>query len=386
MDAAGTADAICHENRDMRLIIAGGGTGGHLFPGVALAEELRSRDPSAAVRFVGTARGIEARVLPELGWELVLIEVSGLKTVGALGALRGMMRLPRALMQARRVVREFSPDVVVGVGGYASGPVVLMARLMGVKTAILEQNSLPGLANKILGRFVHAVFLAFAETRRFFRPAKILMTGNPIRRDIRLALQAAGAAGDPVGGRERRLRLFVFGGSQGAAALNDIVADAAGVLAGRGVAVDVVHQTGDAHLEATRARYEVAGVAADLRPFINDMAAEYRRADLVIARAGATTVAELGVVGRPAILVPYPFAADNHQEVNAREMAQAGAALMFRQTELTAEKLADAVADLAAHPERLAQMGSAMKALGKPQAAAAILDWCSGAEAGTSTR
>jgi UDP-N-acetylglucosamine--N-acetylmuramyl-(pentapeptide) pyrophosphoryl-undecaprenol N-acetylglucosamine transferase len=386
MDAARTADAICHEDRDMRLIIAGGGTGGHLFPGVALAEELRSRDPAAPVRFVGTARGIEARVLPELGWDLVLIEVSGLKTVGALGALRGVLRLPRALLQARRVVREFSPDVVVGVGGYASGPVVLMARLMGVRTAILEQNSLPGLANKILGRFVHAVFLAFAETRRFFKPGKILMTGNPIRRDIRLALQAAGAADDALGGAERRLRLFVFGGSQGASALNDIVADAAGVLAGRGVAVDIVHQTGDAHLEATRARYQAAGVAADLRPFIVDMAAEYRRADLVIARAGATTVAELGVVGRPAILVPYPFAADNHQEVNAREMAQAGAALMFRQAELTAERLAGAVADLAAHPERLARMGSAMKALGKPQAAAAILDWCSGAEAGTSKR
>ena len=367
----------------MRLIIAGGGTGGHLFPGVALAEELRSRDPSAAVRFVGTARGIEARVLPGLGWELVLIEVSGLKTVGALGAVRGLLRLPRALLQARRVVREFAPDVVVGVGGYASGPVVLMARLMGVKTAILEQNSLPGLANKILGRFVHAVFLAFTETRRFFKPSKILMTGNPIRRDIRLALQAASAEAPAS---TDRLRLFVFGGSQGAAALNDLVADAAGALAARGVAVDVVHQTGDAHLEATRARYRAAGVTADLRPFIVDMAGEYRRADLVIARAGATTVAELGVVGRPAILVPYPFAADNHQEVNAREMAQAGAALMFRQTELTADKLAEAVAELAAHPERLAQMGSAMKALGKPAAAAEILDWCAGAEDGSSKR
>jgi len=371
-------DRICYEGRDMRLIIAGGGTGGHLFPGVALAEELRSRDPDSAVRFVGTARGIEARVLPELGWDLVLIEVSGLKTVGALGALRGLLRLPRALWQARRVVREFGPDVVVGVGGYASGPVVLMARLMGVRTAILEQNSLPGLANKILGRFVHAVFLAFGETRRFFAPRKILMTGNPIRRDIRLALQAApGAGSDPA---PQPLRLFVFGGSQGASALNDIVADAAGLLASRGVAVDVVHQTGEAHLEATRARYAAGGATADLRAFIKDMAAEYRRADLVIARAGATTVAELGVVGRPAILVPYPFAADNHQEVNAREMAQAGAALMFRQKDLTAEKLADAVAELATHPESLARMGSAMKALGKPQAAAAILDWCSASQ------
>jgi len=366
----------------MRLIIAGGGTGGHLFPGVALAEELRAREPAAAVRFVGTSRGIEARVLPELGWELVLIEVSGLKTVGALGALRGVLRLPRALLQARRVVKAFDPDVVVGVGGYASGPVVLMARLMGVKTAILEQNSLPGLANKILGRFVHAVFLAFAETRRFFKPGKILMTGNPIRRDILLALQASSSAPAPASASSSAdaaepLRLFAFGGSQGAAALNLIVADAVGLLTARGVGVDVVHQTGDAHLEATRVRYQAAGASADLRPFIKDMAAEYRRADLVIARAGATTVAELGVVGRPAILVPYPFAADNHQEINAREMADAGAALMYRQSELSPEKLADAVADLAAHRERLARMGSAMKALGKPGAAAAILDWCS---------
>src|SRR5688572_9743498 len=153
----------------MRLLIAGGGTGGHLFPGVALAEELRARDPDAAIQFVGTARGIEARVLPELGWDLVLIEVSGLKTVGALGALRGMVRLPRALWQSRRAVKRFKPDVVIGVGGYASGPVVLRARLMGIRTGVLEQNSLPGFTNKILGRFVHGVFLHFDETRKFFK-------------------------------------------------------------------------------------------------------------------------------------------------------------------------------------------------------------------------
>jgi UDP-N-acetylglucosamine--N-acetylmuramyl-(pentapeptide) pyrophosphoryl-undecaprenol N-acetylglucosamine transferase len=357
----------------MRLLIAGGGTGGHLFPGVALAEELRAREPDAAVRFVGTARGIEARVLPELGWDLVLIEVSGLKTVGALGALRGLFRLPRALWQSRRVLKEFQPDVVVGVGGYASGPVVLMARLRGIRTGVLEQNSIAGFTNKLLGKVVHAVFLHFAETRRFFKAKKILMTGNPIRRDIRLALEA-GSAAAPASGAA--LRVFAFGGSQGAQALNDIVADAMAILNGRGLAVEIVHQTGNAHLERTQERYKKAGMKADVRAFIKDMAAEYRRADLVIARAGATTVAELGVVGRPAILVPYPFAADNHQEINAREMAEAGAALMFKQSELGPEKLADVVADLAAHPETLGRMGSAMKALGKPRAAADILDWC----------
>ena len=361
-------------------MIAGGGTGGHLFPGVALAEELRAREPEAPVRFVGTARGIEARVLPGLGWDLVLIEVSGVKTVGALGALRGLLRLPRAFLQARRVVKQFRPDVVVGVGGYASVPVVVMARLMGVRTGILEQNSLPGLANKVLGRFAHAVFLAFEETRRFFKPKKILMTGNPIRREIRVALAAAGDGAAPAAAAGAPFHLFVFGGSQGAAALNIVVAEAAKVLAARGVALSIVHQTGEANLEPTRILYEAGGVAADLRTFIADMAAEYRRADLVIARSGATTVAELGVVGKAAILVPYPFAADNHQEVNAREMADAGAALMFRQSELTGEVLADAIAGLAADRERLATMGRAMRALGRPQAAAAILDWCAGGQ------
>ncbi len=358
----------------MRLLIAGGGTGGHLFPGVALAEELRAREPEAAIRFVGTARGIEARVLPELGWDLVLIEVSGLKTVGALGAMRGLLRLPKALWQSRQVIKAFVPDVVVGVGGYASGPVVLMARLMGVKTGILEQNSVAGFTNKLLGKVVHAVFLHFAETRRFFKEKKILMTGNPIRRDIRLALEA-GSPGSGSGS-EKAFRIFAFGGSQGAQAVNEIVADAMALLEQRGVNVSLVHQTGQANLEKTQERYAKAGMKADVRAFIKDMAAEYRRADLVVARAGATTVAELGVVGRPAILVPYPFAADNHQEVNAREMADAGAALMFRQSELTAEKLAASVAELARNREALAKMGSAMKALGKPRAAADILDWC----------
>ena len=369
-------------------MIAGGGTGGHLFPGVAVAEEITARDPEAAVQFVGTSRGIEARVLPELGWELKLIEVSGIKTVGALGALRGMLSIPRALWQSRKLLKAFSPDAVLGVGGYASGPVVLMARLMGIRTAILEQNSIPGLTNKILGRFAHRVFLAFDETRRFFKAKKIAMSGNPIRADIRARLTAP----DPSeGGREpgrvennrgpvddsgdRPLRLFVFGGSQGAVAVNELACGAAALLAERGVPLDIVHQTGERDLEATRERYRAAGIEADVRAFITDMATEYHRSDLVISRSGATTIAELGVVGKPAILVPYPFAADNHQVTNAAEMAAGGAALVFEQSETTAESLAGAIAELAADPDRRRRMGSAMKALGHPGASAAIADW-----------
>jgi UDP-N-acetylglucosamine--N-acetylmuramyl-(pentapeptide) pyrophosphoryl-undecaprenol N-acetylglucosamine transferase len=364
----------------MRLLIAGGGTGGHLFPGVALAEELRARDPDAPVLFVGTARGIEARVLPELGWELALIEVSGLKTVGVVGVLRGLLRIPRALLQARRVVKRFGPDVVIGVGGYASGPVVLVARLMGVRSAILEQNSIPGLANKILGKLVHVVFLAFEETRRYFRRSKIRMTGNPIRRGILLQLTSASAASTSdaaPAATPGALRLFVFGGSQGAKAINELVPAAAALLAARGVALSIVHQTGTGDLEASRARYAAAGVEVDLRPFIQDMASEYARADLVVARSGATTVAELAVVGKPAILIPFPHAADNHQEINAREMADAGAAIMLLQAQLTAELLAEVIGSMATEPERLARMTAAMKRLGRPRAAAEIIDWAS---------
>jgi UDP-N-acetylglucosamine--N-acetylmuramyl-(pentapeptide) pyrophosphoryl-undecaprenol N-acetylglucosamine transferase len=356
----------------MRLLIAGGGTGGHLFPGVAVAEEVRARDPAAPVLFVGTARGIEARVLPGLGWELALIEVSGLKTVGALGAARGLARLPRALAQSLRLVRRFDPDAVLGVGGYASGPVVLAARLLGHRTAILEQNSIPGLANRILGRGVGTVFLAFDETRRFFRADKIVMSGNPIRAAIRDALAA------PRPPRGARPHLFVFGGSQGAVALNQLVADGLALVAARGPAPTVLHQTGEADLEATRARYRAAGIDADCRPFVVDMAAEYRRADLVIARAGATTVAELTCVGVPALLVPYPHAADDHQTINAGELARAGAARLLRQAELTPARLADEIERTLADPAALARMGSAMNALGRPRAAATIVDWCEG--------
>jgi UDP-N-acetylglucosamine--N-acetylmuramyl-(pentapeptide) pyrophosphoryl-undecaprenol N-acetylglucosamine transferase len=354
----------------MRLLIAGGGTGGHLFPGVALAEELRAREPDAAIRFVGTRRGLEARVLPELGWDLALIEVSGLKTVGALGAMRGLLRLPRALWQARRVVKLFRPDAVIGVGGYASGPVVLAARWLGIPTAICEQNSIPGLANKWLGKVVRRVFLSFDESRRFFRASKIVMSGNPVRRGLVQRLHA----GPPE--RDDRVHVLVSGGSLGAVAVNELAARALIALsAERRLAI--VHQTGDKDLEPTAARYRGAGVAAECHAFITDMAAAYRAADLVVGRAGATTVAELAIAGKPAVFIPYPFAADNHQELNAREMADKGGALMFRQAELTADKLAAALRPLLAEPARREAMGAAMKALARPQAAAAVIDWAS---------
>jgi UDP-N-acetylglucosamine--N-acetylmuramyl-(pentapeptide) pyrophosphoryl-undecaprenol N-acetylglucosamine transferase len=353
-----------------RLLIAGGGTGGHLFPGVALAEELRAREPDAEILFVGTRRGIEARVLPDLGWPLEFIDVSGLKTVGAAGTLRGLTRLPRALWQARRLVKRFQPDAVIGVGGYASGPVVLAARLRGIATAICEQNSIPGFTNKLLGRVARAVFLSFDESRRFFKPNKIVMSGNPVRRGLVQQLLAAAPADD-----DARVHVLVSGGSQGAIAVNELASRALIALA-KELPLAIVHQTGEKDRDATAARYAGAGVAAECHAFIKDMASAYRRADLIVGRAGATTVAELAIAGKPAVLIPYPHAADNHQELNAREMADKGAALMVRQAELTADALADALRPLLADRDRRATMGSAMKALARPGAASAVIDWC----------
>ncbi|MGE0546539.1 MAG: undecaprenyldiphospho-muramoylpentapeptide beta-N-acetylglucosaminyltransferase [Kofleriaceae bacterium] len=353
----------------MRLLIAGGGTGGHLFPGVAIAEELRAREPDAAIRFVGTQRGIEARVLPELGWDLDLIEVSGLKTVGMLGMVRGLLRLPRALWQARALVKRFAPDAVIGVGGYASGPVVLMARLRGIPTAICEQNSIPGLTNKILGKLAKAVFISFDQTRRFFAPAKVTLSGNPIRRDLVAKLLAA-----TPHATDHTIHVLVCGGSQGAVAVNQLAADALATLS-REAAVSIVHQTGERDLESTTKRYRDAGVTADCRAFIKDMATAYQRADVIVGRAGATTVAELAIAGKPAVLIPYPFAADNHQELNAKEMAEHGAALMLRQAGLTADQLANELRPLVLEPETRARMADAMKALARPDAAGVVVAW-----------
>ena len=365
----------------MKLLIAGGGTGGHLFPGVAIAEELKARDPEAQVRFVGTARGIEAKVLPELGWDLTLIEVSGLKTVGAWGAVKGVFRLPKALWQARRAVKAFAPDAVIGVGGYASGPVLLMARLGGRPTAICEQNSIPGFTNKLLGRLVKRVFLAFTMSRRFFKAKKIVMSGNPVRRELAAKLLAAAT----VQHGDAPPAVLVSGGSQGAVAVNDLASQALIAIA-RTRPISIVHQTGTADEEKIRARYREAGVEADVRAFIKDMASEYARADLVVCRAGATTVAELAIAGKPAIFIPYPFAADNHQELNAREMADAGAAKMFRQRELTSEQLAAAITPLLDDADVRAEMGAKMRALAHPQAAATVVDWAVGEAARRAAR
>jgi UDP-N-acetylglucosamine--N-acetylmuramyl-(pentapeptide) pyrophosphoryl-undecaprenol N-acetylglucosamine transferase len=358
-------------------MIAGGGTGGHLFPGIAIAEEIKQAHPDAVIRFVGTARGIEARVLPQLGWDHDFIDVSGLKTVGIVGAIRGLFRLPKAMWQARRVVKTFAPDAVVGVGGYASGPVVLMARLRGVKTAICEQNSIPGLTNKILGKLVRRVFLAFDVTRRFFNPKKIELVGTPIR-VVMLKRLAEASSSTLMQSPDAPLRIFICGGSLGAVKLNDIASEAV-IFLSENRTVNVVHQTGKQGFTETEQRYRNAGLGpdkVDCREFIDDMAAQYAAADIIIARAGAATVAELAIAGKPAIFVPYPFAADNHQELNAKEIVDAGGAKMFKQAQLSGDILRAAILDIIDHPQRHKQMATKMASFAKPGAGAAVAAWC----------
>lgn len=356
--------------RPLRVVIAGGGTGGHLFPGIALAEQVVAE--GGEVVFVGTERGIEARVVPEHGHPLELIDVAGIKGRGMGGLFGGLSRLPRAYFQSRGLLKRIRPDVVVGVGGYASGPIVATASTMGLPTAILEQNSVPGVTNRILGRVVKRVFATFPDDRGFFPAKKLVDSGNPIRRGLVERLAKAASARD----RSHPPRLFVFGGSQGARAINEAVLAALPGLLDALPEVEIWHQTGQADLERIEAGYAEHGLSAPrarVAPFIKDMTAPYGWCDLVVCRAGATSLSELAAVGCPALLVPFPYAADNHQEHNARSLVDRGAAEMLLESDLTAETLVGRITELLGDRERLTRMRDAMLKAARPDAAAAIV-------------
>ena len=357
----------------MRLLIAGGGTGGHLFPGLALGEEVKTRHPRNDVLFVGSPRGIEVRAVPKAGFPLELIDVGPLKGQGFFGLIKGFTALPRAFFQSVRILRRFDPDVVVGVGGYASGPLVMVAWMMGIPTAVQEQNALAGFTNRTLGNFVKAIFIAFEEARSGFPPARTHLIGNPIRRAFLDNYLHTKPPGD-------RLSILVTGGSQGAHVLNLRVLEAIELLAKElGPRLRVVHQTGSKDQEAIAARYQAlasTGLEAQATAFIDDMALAYAGADLLVCRAGATTIAELTVCKKPSILVPFPFATDDHQTVNARSLVQSGAAILMTEKELTGEKLAAELRSLEGDRQRLKKMARASGLLGRPEAAREIADVC----------
>lgn len=353
--------------RGLRVIIAGGGTGGHLFPGIALAEEIRA--DGGEVLFVGTERGIEFRVVPAQGFTLQTIDASGIKGRGIGGLVRGLLRLPRAWWQSRAILKAFKPDVVVGVGGYASGPLIATAAMMGIPGGIMEQNSIPGITNRILSRLVKRVFCTFPDPG-YFPARKCVLTGNPIRRQLLQSLQVGADA--PA---ERPPRLFVFGGSQGARAINDTFVAALPELLARIPDLEIWHQTGRADEARIAAAYESLGLApprARVMGFIDAMAEPYAWCDLVLCRAGATSLSELTAIGRPAVLVPFPHATDNHQEHNARSLVDAGGATLLREAEWSPAIVADHLAGLLGDRPRLTGMGRAMLAAARPDAAAHI--------------
>jgi UDP-N-acetylglucosamine--N-acetylmuramyl-(pentapeptide) pyrophosphoryl-undecaprenol N-acetylglucosamine transferase len=352
-----------------RIMIAGGGTGGHLFPGIAVAEELRRRHPDIDIVFVGTARGIEVRAVPRAGFTLKLLRVQALRGNGPWGMLKSLGRLPAALWQATALVRALRPDVAIGVGGYAAGPAMVAARLQGRRCIILEQNAVAGITNRILGRLAHRIVAALPS--QSFAPGKVLVLGNPVRADLLAVRQrpyTAPTAGQP-------LRLLVMGGSQGAKALNQAMVDLIPMFATAPFKLHILHQTGSADAQRVAAAYAAGGCAdAVATPFIDTMADAYAQADLVLCRAGASTLAELTVCGRPSILVPYPAAADDHQTANAKVLAEQGAAILLPQPQMDAVKLFALIAAYAADPASLAHAAAQARSLGKPEAVSAIAD------------
>ncbi len=355
----------------MRCIIAGGGSGGHLFPGIAIAGELAARCPGAALLFVVGRRRMESEILRRYGFQVAFINVEGMKGRGWKKGLAVLGMLPGSLVQSLRIIKDFKPSFVVGVGGYSSGPFCLAARLMAVPTAIHEQNSYPGLTNRLLARVVDRIFVSFEESTPYFRQ-KSTLTGNPVRHELFSPVE------DSLS-QDKKFTVLVVGGSQGARAINEAFAKAYGILKKSGNKITFIHQTGEHdHKRAVEdygfERLEPRELEANVIPFIKDMASAYHRADMVVSRAGATTLFELAALGKPSILIPYPYAANGHQETNARSLAQRGGAEMVLQKDLTAEGLAKSLLTYINHPQQLKKMGDAARGFSRPDAARIIVD------------
>jgi UDP-N-acetylglucosamine--N-acetylmuramyl-(pentapeptide) pyrophosphoryl-undecaprenol N-acetylglucosamine transferase len=351
----------------MRVLLAGGGTGGHLFPAVALGQLVMKKVAGAQILFVGTARGIEYRLLPQLQLPLEVVDMVGVVGRGLRGKLELIPKLTRSLIQAQRILRRFKPDLVVGFGGYASVPVLLTAKMLHIPYLIHEQNAIPGLSNKLLAKGAARICVSYAETLGFFPRHKAKLTGNPLRQGFDQMVEKLPAPG----------QILVFGGSRGARAINEALVACLPELLRWSQPPQILHQTGEDDFVMVRNAYAAAGYqSATIVPFIDDMATAYAHSALVICRAGATTLAELTACGRPAILIPFPHAAGDHQNANARTLEQAGAAVVLQQQDLTALRLATELRILFADREQLQLMAMRGRSLARPDAAARILDEC----------
>ncbi len=353
----------------MRIVIAGGGTGGHLFPGIAIAEEFLKRDNKTQVIFIGTNRGIESRLLGQLGYELKEIDIEGVKGRGIKALMKVIYQIPKSLWQSRQILKQFRPGIVMGVGGYASGPAVLTAHFMGAPTVIAEQNAIPGVTNKILGHFVDKIFVTYEQSKTFFSETKVIFSGNPVR---------ASLAAKVGGTRKKRnyRQLLIFGGSQGAEAINKSVMEMLPQLRGMKNSVRILHQTGQRQVEEVKTAYKQFDIQAEISPFIVAMADAYADADLIICRAGATSLAEITAAGKAAVLIPYPWAANDHQTKNAQALEAEGAAAVIPERELSGAKLFSVVENLLRDEKKLRQMEENSLRISKVDAAETIVDAC----------
>ncbi|MGH9873213.1 MAG: undecaprenyldiphospho-muramoylpentapeptide beta-N-acetylglucosaminyltransferase [Pyrinomonadaceae bacterium] len=351
----------------MRVLIAAGGTGGHIYPGIAVAKEILRRAAGSEVRFVGTARGLENKLVPQAGFELSLIDSAGLKNVGPVARARGLLVLPKSFLAARSLIKEFQPDVVIGAGGYVSGPVVLTAAMLRVPTLVMESNALPGWTNRTLARFVDQAAVSFDAALPFFR-GKAVVTGNPVRREF---FEIPTRVRQPG-----QFSILVFGGSQGAHAINEAMIAALPSLASVKDVLRLTHQTGEADFAKVSSGYAEAGWGerASVRKYIDNMVEAFAAVDLVMCRAGATTTAELIAAGKASVMIPFPMAADDHQRKNAEALEAAGAGKMILQQHLSGERLGEEITTLAHEPEKITAMEQAARKLARGDAAAAVVD------------
>lgn len=357
---------------NMKLLITGGGTGGHLFPGIALAQAMEQTYAGCQVMFIGTDRKVDKNGLADLGFTTRTIRCQGIKGRNISQILTALVQLPFGLFEAIKIIRQFKPDLVFGVGGYVTGPVIVAARLLGITSCIHEQNTVPGLANKILGKIVDRVFVSLPGSEKYFPAHKTILTGNPVRSNLLTK------AKEPKEDRTTaQVTILVLGGSQGARPLNSIVFEAARqCLVNLSPLPRIIHQTGELDAEQAKKIYAELGLDARVHAFISDMAAAYSEADLIVSRAGATTLAEIMVFGKPAILVPFPYAADNHQEKNGRILVAGGGGVMYRQSELTGKKLGNEICRLLDAPKLLHEMAEKARKMAKPEATATIVNAC----------
>ncbi len=353
----------------IKLVITGGGTGGHVFPGVAIAEELSARCDLSCL-WIGTGRPVEKRALKAKEWGYEILQVRPLKGRDPLNLLGSLLHLPVSIVRAGLILKRFKPDVVLGVGGYVSGPVLAAASLMHIPTVIHEQNLLPGLANKLASRFANKIFTSFEASKLHFKNNAIECLGNPVRRQI----LRQGTTSSTAKPRNGALHILILGGSQGASGLNRLAASALEILQQSGHKFQAIHQTGPHDYTEMKTFYKRAGMDVAVHEFINEMGIAYSWTDLIICRAGATTLAEITAIGRPAICIPYPYSADGHQGLNAKAISDAGAGLYFEEGDVGAVRLASEIEKLMSDPDRLAEMTRRAKSLGRPEAAVEIAE------------